>query len=100
MRRYELSDEQWKAVGQLIPPPIGRPCRRQDRLAVDRGYDIPRVRRWLAEHGIKVMIPEKLKPYGRQSGCPRRLGRESYKRRNVVERCVGWLKYAQRIATG
>ncbi len=82
-----------------IPQPIGRPRTRPGRLAGDRGYDIPRVRRWLRQHAIKAVIPEKVKPHGRRRGRPPELDRESYKRRNVVERCVGWLKHARRIAT-
>ena len=42
---------------------------------------------------------EKAKPYGRKQGRPPKLDRESYQRRNVVERCIGWLKHARRIAT-
>ncbi len=81
-----------------IPQPIGRPRTRPYRLAGDKGYDIPRVRSWLRAHGIKAVIPEKAKPYGRKPGRPPKLDRESYQRRNVVERCIGWLKRARRIA--
>ncbi len=82
-----------------IPQPIGRPRTRPYCLAGDKGYDIPRVRSWLRAHGIKAVIPEKAKPYGRKPGRPPKLDRESYQRRNVVERCIGWLKHARRIAT-
>ena len=82
-----------------IKQPIGRPRTRPRRLAGDRGYDIPRIRRWLAEHGIAAVIPEKTKPHGRKPGRPTELDRDGYQRRNVVERCIGWLKHARRIAT-
>jgi transposase len=82
-----------------IKQPIGRPRTRPWRLAGDRGYDIPRIRHWLRAHGIRAVIPEKSKPHGRKPGRPPALDHEAYQRRNVVERCVGWLKHARRIAT-
>ena len=82
-----------------IPQPVGRPRTRPFRLAGDKGYDIPRIRRWLQNHNIASVIPEKRKPHGRKPGRPPRFDSESYRRRNVVERCIGWLKHARRIAT-
>ncbi|MEM1356203.1 MAG: transposase, partial [Planctomycetota bacterium] len=32
-------------------------------------------------------------------GRPPTFDREAYRRRNVIERCIGWLKHARRIAT-
>ena len=32
-------------------------------------------------------------------GCPRRFDPDRYRRRNVIERCVGWLKGCRSIAT-
>ena len=81
-----------------IPQPTGRPRTRPNQIAGDKAYDIARVRRWLREHGIKAVIPEKAKPHGRKPGRPVWLDPDSYKR-NVVERCIGWLKHARRIAT-
>ncbi len=82
-----------------IKQPIGRPRTRPWRLAGDRAYDIPRIRHWLRAHGIAAVIPEKTKPHGRRPGRPPELEQEAYRRRNVVERCIGWLKHARRIAT-
>jgi len=45
------------------------------------------------------VIPEKSKPHGRKPGRPPVFDRAAYRRRNVVERCVGWLKQARRVAT-
>jgi len=67
-------------------------------MAGDKGYDIPRIRRWLRRRGIKAVIPEKSKPHGRKPGRPPVLDRDAYRRRNVIERCMGWLKQARRIA--
>ena len=82
-----------------IAQPVGRPRTRPFRLAGDKGYDIPRIRRWLRQRNIEPIIPEKHKPYGRKPGRPPAFDVHAYKRRNVVERCVGWLKQARRIAT-
>lgn len=82
-----------------IAQPLGRPRSRPRRIAGDKAYDIPRVRRWLREHGIGAVIPEKYKPHGRKRGRPVSFDREAYRRRNVIERCIGWLKHARRIAT-
>lgn len=77
---------------------IGR-RRRPGRIAGDKGYDIPRIRRYLRRRRIEAVIPEKHKPHGRKPGRPPRFDRDAYRRRNVIERCIGWLKHARRIAT-
>ena len=82
-----------------IGQPVGPPRRRSKRIAGDKAYDIPRVRCWLRAHRISAVIPEKFKPHGHKPGRPPRLDRDAYRRRNVIERCIGWLKHARRIAT-
>jgi len=82
-----------------IPRPVGRPRTRPRRIAGDKGYDFARVRAWLRSRGIGAVIPRRkprLKPAVPQ---PRSFDRIAYKQRNVVERCIGWLKHARRIAT-
>jgi len=71
---------------------IGR-RRRPEAVAGDKGYSSLRIRRWLAERGMKAVIP------ARSNQCPLKLDRPMYRRRNVVERCIGWLKECRRIAT-
>jgi transposase len=82
-----------------IPQPLGQPRGRPACVTGDKGYDIPRVRRWLRRRGIRAVIPEKSKPYGRGPGRPPRFDAPTYRRRNVIERCIGWLKHARRMAT-
>ena len=77
---------------------IGRRSRPR-RIAGDKGYDIPRVRRYLRRRRIGAVIPEKRKPHGRKPGRPPAFDRHAYRRRNVIERCIGWLKHVRRIAT-
>ena len=67
--------------------------RRPDAVAGDKGYSYPRIRAWCARRGIEAVIPTR-------SNQPRaRLDRKKYRRRNVVERCIGWLKECRRVAT-
>lgn len=72
---------------------IGR-RRRPKRVAGDKGYSYPFVRRMLRDRRIAPLIPTR-------SDQPRdpRFDREAYKRRNVVERLVGWLKERRRLCT-
>jgi len=71
---------------------IGR-RRRPDAVAGDKGYSYPRIRLWLSKRAIEAVIPTR----GDQPRAP--LDRRKYRRRNVVERCIGWLKWCRRIAT-
>lgn len=71
---------------------IGR-RRRPDAVAGDKGYSYPRIRRWCARRGIQAVIPTR-KDQPREP-----FSRRKYRRRNTVERCIGWLKCCRRIAT-
>lgn len=68
------------------------------RLAGDRGLSVPRLRVWLAERGTKDLIPHRADELKRMEVEPA-FDAESYKRRNVIERLIGWLKELRRIAT-
>ena len=72
---------------------IGR-RRRPGRVAGDKGYSYRFVRRMLRERRIRPQIPTR----SDQEPDPR-FDREAYKRRNVVERLVGWLKERRRLCT-
>ena len=80
----------------------GRPRRRPKLVVADRGYDAGAFRRYLRRRGIRCVIPEKRVPAGkrrRRRGRPPTFCGATYRRRNVVERLVGWLKEHRRIAT-
>ncbi len=79
---------------RLKRPGRGRPRRRPRRLAGDKGYSYSGVRRYLRRRGIKSVIPTRED----QRRNPR-FDKETYRRRNVVERCVAWLKECRRLAT-
>jgi len=71
----------------------GRPV----KLAGDKGYSYPRIRRWLARHGIKAVIPSK----ENEDRSARRVefDKDSYRRRAIVENLIGWLKECRAMAT-
>ena len=83
-----------------VPQPIGRPRLRPARLAGDKGYSYPEIREWLRRrHRIEAVIPQRKDQRERHRGRPLKFDREAYRRRNVVERCVNWLKECRRLAT-
>ena len=65
------------------------------KLAGDKGYSADWIREWLQERGIKPVIPHKKN----EKGHRRRFDRKSYRRRNIIERCVNILKWFRRVAT-
>ena len=65
-----------------------------DKLAGDMGYSANWIRDWLKERGIKPVIPHKSNETSKE-----RLDRKSYRRRNIIERCVSNLKWFRRVAT-
>jgi transposase len=87
-----------------IPRPQGRgrPRKRPDHLIGDKGYRDPRCRRVLRRRGIPHTIPERDDQRARRAGRPGRkptFRKETYRRRNVVERCINRLKQWRGIAT-
>lgn len=63
-------------------------------LIADKGYDTDAIRAFLKEKGVKAVIPSKS---NRKKKI--RYDKETYKQRNVVERCFCRLKDWRRIAT-
>jgi transposase len=78
-----------------IPQPLGRRRQRPRRLAGDKAYSVRRIRDWLAAHGIRAVIPRK----SNERYQTPNFDRQSYRRRAVIEQCVGWLKECRRIGT-
>jgi transposase len=68
-----------------------------DAVSGDKGYSYPRIRNWIADHEIRDIIPRRSNQ--RVEGDENDFDRVTYRRRNVVERCIGWLKECRRIAT-
>lgn len=72
----------------------GRVRTRPRAVAGDKGYSYQRVRRYLRRRRIQAVIPTR-KDQRRRPG----FDRDRYRRRNVVERCLNWLKESRALAT-
>lgn len=77
-----------------IPQPIGRPRTRPRAAAGDKGYSYPAIRNWLCQHKIQDVIPTKSNQERRPD-----FDKNLYRQRNIIERCIAWLKECRRIAT-
>jgi len=67
--------------------------RRPHAVAGDKGYSYPRIRAWLSKRAIEAVIPN------RSNQPAVKMNKKKYRRRNVIERCIGWLKWCRRVAT-
>ena len=77
----------------LLPHHRGR-RRWPAKLAADKGYSYPHIRRWLQRHHIEPVIPTR-KDQPRDPS----FDKASYRRRNIIERTVGWFKECRRLGT-
>ncbi|HZG05800.1 MAG TPA: IS5 family transposase [Streptomyces sp.] len=83
----------------------GRPRCRPDQVIADKAYSSRGFRAYLRKRGIANTIPEKTDQRrhrlrrGGYGGRPPGFDRETYRRRNVVERCFNRLKVFRGIAT-
>jgi transposase len=68
-------------------------------VAGDKGYSYPRIRAWLRRHGVKAVIPQWSDQQAHHRGRPLKFDKEVYKKRSVIECCIGWLKESRRIGT-
>ena len=65
------------------------------KVAGDKGYSAGWLREWLRELGIKPVIAHRKDEKGRRG----RFEKKTYRRRNIVERCLNSLKWFRRVAT-
>jgi transposase len=72
----------------------GRPRIRPERVAGDKGYSGPTIRRYLKGRRIGAVIPTKADEIPDPA-----FDRNAYRERNVVERTINRLKQFRRIAT-
>jgi transposase len=77
-----------------IKSSTGRPRKRPDSLAGDKGYTSQIIREELRWRNINPVIPTR----ENESKDPN-FDKRKYRKRNVIERCIGWLKENRRIAT-
>jgi transposase len=83
----------------------GRPRTRPDRVLADKAYSSRAIRAWCRRRAIAVTIPERADQVanrlrrGSRGGRPPAFAKETYKHRNLVERCFNRLKQFRAIAT-
>lgn len=94
MRHYELTDEQWKVVQELLPRPAAT-----GRLAGGKGHRCPRIRRWFRRYKVEAVIPQRSEQFAKHRGRPLRFDKDACRQRSSLERCIGWLKECRRPAT-
>jgi transposase len=68
---------------------------RPAKVAGDKAYSAGWLREWLQVRGIKPVIAHQKNEKARRG----RFDRKSYRRRNIVERCINSLKWFRRVAT-
>jgi transposase len=64
------------------------------RLAGDKGYSYPRIRRWCKRRQVEGVIPTR-----KNQPRDENFDTETYKKRNIVERVIGWFKEYRRLGT-
>ncbi len=82
-----------------VPQRQGRPRRWPKHVVGDRAYHARRIRAWLHRRGIRAVIPPRPGRGKRRRGRPVTYDPQRYRQRNVIERCVGWLKECRSVAT-
>jgi transposase len=64
------------------------------QMAGDKGYSYPEVRGWLERHKIQAVIPTR----SNQPQDPH-FDKATYRRRNLIERVIGWFKECRALGT-
>jgi transposase len=98
-QRHESTQFEVLMDAVRIAQPQGPPRSRPKRLAGDKAYSVEWIRAWLRRHAIAAVVPQRSDQAARHRGRPLSFDREAYRRRSIIECCVGWLKECRRIAT-
>ena len=67
--------------------------------AGDKAYSSPAIRGFLAERSVAAVIPWRDDERRHDPEGTADFDKDTYRRRNVIERCVGWLKECRAVAT-
>jgi transposase len=65
------------------------------KVAGDKGYSADWLREWLRERGIEAVIASRKN----EKAHRRKFDKKTYRRRNIIERCISSLKWFRRVAT-
>nr|WP_279345063.1 IS5 family transposase [Streptomyces sp. PBSH9] len=92
-------------TGIRVPRPVGRPRTTPNAVLADKAYSSRAIRTYLRHRGIRAVIPQPVdqaanrKQLGSRGGRPPAFPRETYKQRNMVERCINKIKQWRGLAT-
>ena len=76
-----------------LPRTAKRARYRPDKIAADKAYNVEWIRDWLRRRRIEPVIPRR----NPETAPDERFDREAYRGRNIVERCICWLKECRRV---
>ena len=79
---------------RVLLPPVPGPALLAPKLAADKGYSYPHIRRWSRRHHIEPVIPTR-KDQPREEG----FDKATYRKRNLIERVVDWYKECRTLGT-
>lgn len=82
-----------------LPGPKGRPRKRCRHIVADKGYDSEVLRRYCDRHRMTPIIPFRRMHRKPRPGLPRGFDKPRYRERNIIERCIGWMKELRRVCT-
>jgi transposase len=88
-------EEILRGVDEQLVDAAGRPIDWPDKLAGDKAYRAQRIDDELLQFGIQPVIPSKSNQD--PSARPIDFDPADYRRRNIVERLIGWLKESRRV---
>jgi transposase len=97
-QQHELTAFERTLKAVRLPGLRGRPRTRPKYLAGDKAYSYRPVFAYLRRRRIRPVIPPR-RGGNMGQGCPLKFVSDLYRRRNAIERCVGWLKGCRSIAT-
>jgi transposase len=80
--------------GIEIASAVGRARKRPERLSGDKAYSSFEIRQGLKGRAIKPVIPVK-----KDQRRDPRFDKKSYRKRNIIERCIAWIKESRRISS-
>lgn len=78
-----------------VPAGVVRPR----QVAGDKGYSAGRIREWLKQRAIEPVIPHRDDERRSNPEGTSKFDKETYRRRCVIECCIGWLKWCRAVAT-
>ena len=77
---------------------VGRPITRPSMIITDAAYDTTEIRDYNRKRGMKSNIPvNKRNSKKHKPGRPKKFDKESYKKRNAIERFFSWIESFRKL---